>query len=1198
MRGKTTFWLAVIQALLLLASLTSKVESATPVATVQLAIGSFTVRRQGATQFIPIGIRGSLYVGDMARTGARSKASLLFNDGSQVRLNENTTILITPPTPVGKGKRSLFRAILGETWASLRPDQAAQTTSAIAGVRGTEFDLKVEEDGTTTITVLVGEVDFFNDFGAVVVGESQQSIARPGQPPTAPITIANANLIIEWTFDLDQAVIPREKFFITYDRRALKEELEQRAERVRKEPNSADARVAYGDALFDNGNYEEALKEYQEADRITPNQASILTRLGYTLLELDRREESERAFQRAIQVSPQYASAYIGIASLLLARDRPQEAQTFAEKAVNLNPSSAEAYIALGLSQMRQPGKLESAKASFQSALKVPPAFYHYQARAWLSLIYLAQEDESSALDEAQLATQLAPQSALAHGNLALVYFFTGRHLSAEREARTASRLNPDSVSARVALGQVLLAQGDVDGAARVAAQAVALDPKLPQARYLLGVADAQRRDYTHAVRSLREALRLTPDYLPAVSLLARVYTLMGRDEEAVNLLTNLLPRHRKKDEVLAALGSVYYRQGRYKEAVDQYKEAIKLKPNSALYHAELARLLLDYNRLSEAMATALKAVQSAPQVAQYHAILGLCYDFSGLKSQAERQYREALSLDPQNSLARARLALIAFDPTTQVNSITQAFLFDPAISIQLMRGGVTTDVTTSVATEGQWNLDVEHRRILRQGAFHEYGIADRGRNSTFPGDNLDEPPNRNRRREGRTTTTYLQNITLVADPQTIVSANLLGLRERRRLPGPANHPQGEDLNDHSSFRGDIYQLSYKRRIGLGQHLWLGMTYEPFRNILSSPDKESFPPSPLGPTSEIASRARIWVPELRFDFSLNRSPEKPVLLTMGVSRVLFSAKNRIEADIGSIEQRVDGRLWTSYLQLSQRITHRFSFVTQMRLHHSDIETRINGAPSGARRKQLLLPSLIITYFPDQRSTLRFFYNRQTQEGLFTTLPFVPTETLLTTEKVVLPQGLFLFSRTFEIDYERYLSSKGLLKFFLFHTLTRDHELGGQSLPAFSPPSIRMARVRRVGFGLRYEHQITPNLYANLIYSLNNTTNRTPGAPYDGKIAPYQPKHTTTLSLDYVDPTGTKVRLRVRNTGGFFQDSPLVQGRPRFPARTIVDLMFAKEPTVYSEFFITLFNIFNSQQILFNEFPTDGRVLVIGYTRRF
>lgn len=1198
MRGKITFWLAVIEALLFLAVLTSKVEAATPIATVQLVIGSFTVRRQGATEFIPIGIRGALYIGDMARTGARSKASLLFNDGSQVRLNENTMILITPPAPVGKGKRSLFRAILGETWASLRPDQAAQTTSAIAGVRGTEFDLKVEEDGTTTITVLVGEVDFFNDFGAVIVGESQQSIARPGQPPTAPITIANANLIIEWTFDLDQAIIPREKFFITYDRSALKEEMEQRAERVRKEPNSADAHIAYGDALFDSGNYEEALKEYQEAHRITPNQAPILTRLGYALLELNRREESEQSFQQALRIDPQHLSAYVGMASLLLARDRPQEAQTFAEKATNLNPPSAEAYIALGLALMRQPGKLESAKASFQSALKVPPASYHYQARAWLALIYLAQEEEQSALDEAQLATQLAPQSALAHGNLALVYFFTGRPLSAEREARLASRLNPDSVSAQVALGQVLLAQGDVDEAARVAARAVALDPKLPQARYLLGVADAQRRDYLHAVRSLRESLRLTPDYLPAASLLARVYTLMGREEEAVNLLSDLLPRHRKKEEVLAALGSVYYHQGRYKESIAQYQEAIKLKPNSALYYAELARVFLDYNRLRDSIVAALKAVQRAPQIAQYHATLGLCYDFSGLKSQAERQYREALSLDPQNSLARARLALIAFDPTTQVNSITQAFLFDPAISTQLMKGGVTTDVTTSIATEGQWNSDIEHRRILRQGAFHEYGIIDRGRNSTFPGDNVDEPPNRNQRREGRTTITYLQNITLVADPQTIISANLLGLRERKRLPGPSNHPRGGDPNDRSSFRGDIYQLSYKRRIGLGQHLWLGMTYEPFRNILTSPDKESFPPSPLGPTSEIASRARIWVPELRFDFSLNRSPEKPLLLTMGASRVLFSAKNRIKADIGAFEQRADGRLWTGYLQLSQRVNDRLSFVTQMRLHHSDIETRLNGVLSGAKRKQLLLPSLIITYFPDQRSTLRFFYNRQTQEGLFTTLPFVPTETLLTTEKAVLPQGLFLFSRTFELDYERYLSSKGLLKFFLFHTLTRDNEVGGQNLPAFSPPLIQMARVRRVGFGLRYEHQITSSLYANLIYSFNNTTNRTPGAPYDGKTAPYQPKHTTILSLDYVDPTGTKVRWRVRNTGGFFQDSPLVTGRPRFPSRTMVDLMLAKEPTIYNEFFITLFNVFNSRQILFNEFPTDGRVLVIGYTRRF
>jgi hypothetical protein len=55
-------------------------------------------------------------------------------------------------------------------------------------VRGTYILLQVNEaDGTTVLTVLEGSVDFYNEFGEVIVHESQQSTIAPGQAPTAPI---------------------------------------------------------------------------------------------------------------------------------------------------------------------------------------------------------------------------------------------------------------------------------------------------------------------------------------------------------------------------------------------------------------------------------------------------------------------------------------------------------------------------------------------------------------------------------------------------------------------------------------------------------------------------------------------------------------------------------------------------------------------------------------------------------------------------------------------------------------------------------------------------------------------------------------------------------------------------------------------------------------------------------------------------
>ncbi len=271
----------------------------TSVATVQSVTSTPLLRRRGTAAFLPLRVRTSLYIGDAVQTGPNSRASLLFSDGSQVRLNANSVIEITTPAAVGRGRTSLFRAVAGEVWSRLRPNQAVQTPHAIAGVRGTEFDLKINPDNSTTLTVVEGEVEFYNSFGTVMVEPSQQSVARVDAPPSRPITVANSGLIIEWTADLERVVLEREKFFITLDRAALRGELLRRGEAAHAQPRQAKARLDYGDALFDARRFPEALAEYEAADALVPQQPETLARLGDVLLELGRLDEAELRFRAA-----------------------------------------------------------------------------------------------------------------------------------------------------------------------------------------------------------------------------------------------------------------------------------------------------------------------------------------------------------------------------------------------------------------------------------------------------------------------------------------------------------------------------------------------------------------------------------------------------------------------------------------------------------------------------------------------------------------------------------------------------------------------------------------------------------------------------------------------------------------------------------------------------------------------------------
>ena len=166
-----------------------------------------------------------------------------------------------------------------------------------------------------------------------------------------------------------------------------------------------------------------------------------------------------------------------------------------------------------------------------------------------------------------------------------------------------------------------------------------------------------------------------------------------------------------------------------------------------------------------------------------------------------------------------------------------------------------------------------------------------------------------------------------------------------------------------------------------------------------------------------------------------------------------------------------------------------------------------------------------------------------------------------------------------------------MKLFLFHTQARQVSL--EDLPD-------MDRVERTGVGVRYERRLRRSLFAQASYLHNRTTNDTPLAPFDGGTAPYHAPHLAGLSLNYVDETGTKAGLQLNYVGRFYQDTGALSAldRPIFPSRAYVDLLLAQEPSLDHEIFLKVFNVFNSDAIQFNDWPTGERRLVLGVTKRF
>jgi ferric-dicitrate binding protein FerR (iron transport regulator) len=132
--------------------------------------------------------------GDRVRTGPLSAATLIFFDGSATDMKAETEVTVTQMNSRRNGgsKVIVLHQWLGQTHNRVQQllDPASrfeiETPTAVMAVRGTEFTLDVEPDGTTNIVVIEGTVDVMAQEVTVAVQAGQATVTQPKQTP-APV---------------------------------------------------------------------------------------------------------------------------------------------------------------------------------------------------------------------------------------------------------------------------------------------------------------------------------------------------------------------------------------------------------------------------------------------------------------------------------------------------------------------------------------------------------------------------------------------------------------------------------------------------------------------------------------------------------------------------------------------------------------------------------------------------------------------------------------------------------------------------------------------------------------------------------------------------------------------------------------------------------------------------------------------------
>lgn len=118
--------------------------------------------------------------------------------------------------------------------------------------------------------------------------------------------------------------------------------------------------------------------------------------------------------------------------------------------------------------------------------------------------------------------------------------------------------------------------------------------------------------------------------------------------------------------------GRMLESDGNVPGAIEQYHKAVREDPRNVAAWSHLGMAHIRAGQFNEAEAALVKALELAPQRPAAHNNLGFCYMLQGRREPAERSFREALSIKPDFSRARMNLATVLVQSGRQDEALAE----------------------------------------------------------------------------------------------------------------------------------------------------------------------------------------------------------------------------------------------------------------------------------------------------------------------------------------------------------------------------------------------------------------------------------------------------------------------------------------------------------------------------------------------
>jgi tetratricopeptide (TPR) repeat protein len=459
--------------------------------------------------------------------------------------------------------------------------------------------------------------------------------------------------------------------FLDYSNRAADAETQfKKAAEV--EANNIEAREAIASFYVAQNQIEKAEGVYQELVKIQENSPESRLQLANFYAQNKRENEAINVFNQIISEKPEYVRARYRLGEMYLDRKEFANVSTQTEELLKLNDNDTQALMLRARVRLQE-NKAEEAVKDLEEVLKKQPShreglFYMTQAR-----LALVQIDQARAfLGDLEkyhpnyLKTRLLKiQSSFTAGETENALKQSSELYEAAKNASpTVENTSKDLIELRFrALSSRGLANLDLGKLAEARTdfeELVRVSPTSSTALINLAKVATAERNLPQALELYEKALVLDAKNFDALSGSVAILSRQKQFAQAHARVDKAIAESAEQKDVLPALhylkADVFTAEKNIESAEAELKKAIEIDEQYLPAYSAYASILVARNQTDAAVEQYKKVVEKKSSASIY-TLIGILEDARANVSEAERNYRKALEITPDSTIAANNLA-------------------------------------------------------------------------------------------------------------------------------------------------------------------------------------------------------------------------------------------------------------------------------------------------------------------------------------------------------------------------------------------------------------------------------------------------------------------------------------------------------------------------------------------------------------